>query len=179
MKRLLLILSLLIGGYCQAATNNPVVMVSTSLGDFEIELFAKEAPISVKNFLAYVDSGFYNGTIVHRVIPGFVVQAGGVLPSGQAKPGNPPIKNEATNGLHNNRGMVTMARPADIDGASTHFFINLNDNLFLDHSEKDYGYAVFGKVIRGMDVVDKMATQPVKDELPVTPITINNMTVKK
>lgn len=178
MKRLLLIFSLLITSVCQAAPN-PVVTINTSMGKIEIELFAKEAPISVNNFLTYVKSGFYDGGIFHRVIPGFVVQAGDVRLSGPAKSELPPIKNEAKNGLHNSRGTVAMARPPTVDGATSHFFINLNDNLFLDHSDKDYGYAVFGKVVGGMDLVDKMATMPVKNEVPITPIVINNITVKK
>jgi peptidyl-prolyl cis-trans isomerase A (cyclophilin A) len=178
MKRLLLALSLFLSSVCQAAPN-PVVIINTSMGNIEIELFTKESPISVKNFLAYVNSDFYNGVIFHRVMPNFIVQAGGILPSGKEKPDLPPIKNEAANGLHNKRGTLAMARPPAVDGATSHFFINLNDNLFLDHSQKDYGYAVFGKVISGMDIVDKMATMPIKNELPITPILINKMTVKK
>lgn len=178
MKRLLLLLCVFTFSVCQAAPN-PVVTINTSIGDISIELLTKEAPISVKNFLAYVDSGYYNGVMFHRVIPNFIVQAGGILPNGQEKPENAPIKNEATNGLHNNRGTVAMARPPEVDGATTHFFINVNDNLFLDHSDKDYGYAVFGKVVRGMDIVDKMTTLPTKNDVPVTPIIINKITVKK
>lgn len=178
MKRLLLLLSLFLSGVCQAASN-PVVTINTTIGDISIELFTKEAPISVKNFLTYVDSGYYNGVIFHRVIPDFIVQAGGIMPSGQEKPENAPIKNEAKNGLHNKRGTIAMARPPAVDGATSHFFINVKDNLFLDHSEKDYGYAVFGKVIGGMDIVDKMTTLPTKNEVPVTPIIINKITVKK
>lgn len=176
MKRLLLICLVLAANVCIAAPN-PVATLHTSLGNIEIELFPKEAPISVNNFLAYVKSGFYDGVIFHRVIPGFVVQAGDVRPSGQPKPERSPIKNEAANGLHNTRGSVAMARPAAIDGATSHFFINLKDNLFLDHSDKDYGYAVFGKVINGMDIVDKMTTLPIKGEMPVTPIIVNNITI--
>lgn len=184
MKQLIVIFFILATSICQAASNpqvtsNPVVTINTNMGNIEIELFTKEAPISVNNFLSYVKSGFYDGVIFHRVMPKFIVQAGDVRLSGPPKPEQPPIKNEATNGLHNNRGTVAMARPPAIDGATSHFFINLSDNLFLDHSDKDYGYAVFGKVISGMDVVDKMATMPVKNELPVTPIIINKMTVKK
>ena len=178
MKQLLLTLSLLIFGTSEAAPN-PVVTINTSVGDIDIELLAKESPISVNNFLAYVNSGYYDGVIFHRVMPDFIVQAGGVLPSGKEKPERPPIKNEAANGLHNNRGTVAMARPPTVDGATSHFFINVNDNLFLDHSEKDYGYAVFGKVVRGMDVADKMTTLPIKNESPITPIIINKITVKK
>lgn len=178
MKRLFLFFLLFIASISHAGSN-PVVTINTTMGNIDIELFAKEAPVSVNNFLAYVKSGFYNGVIFHRVIPGFVIQAGDVRAAGQPIPERSPIKNEAKNGLSNTRGTVAMARPPTIDGATSHFFINLNDNLFLDHSDKDYGYAVFGKVVGGMDVVDKMATMPVKNELPITPIVINNITAKE
>ncbi|MEO5376220.1 MAG: peptidylprolyl isomerase [Magnetococcus sp. DMHC-6] len=134
-----------------------MVILSTSLGDITIELFADKAPISVKNFLAYVDSGFYNDTIFHRIIPGFMVQGGGLTLSLSSKPTLDPIKNEADNGVRNQRGTLAMARTNEINSATAQFFINLVDNAFLDHSGRDFGYAVFGKVIEGMDIVDKMA----------------------
>lgn len=135
------------------------VLMETSLGNVKLELFAKDAPISVKNFLNYVDSGFYNGTIYHRVIPNFMIQGGGFTVDLKQKQANPPIKNEADNGLKNLAGTLAMARTAVIDSATAQFFINLVDNGFLNHRDKTlggYGYAVFGKVSEGMDVVAKI-----------------------
>jgi len=141
----------------EAKGGNPVVIMKTSKGDIKIELFKDKAPISVENFLAYVNDGFYNGTIFHRVIPNFMVQGGGFTPDFTQKPVKPPIKNEAANGLKNERGTLAMARTQVVDSATSQFFINLVDNSFLDNGARDYGYAVFGKVIDGMDVVDKIA----------------------
>ncbi len=145
---------------------NPRVVLETNYGDILIELFEKEAPISVKNFLSYVKDGFYDNTIFHRVVKGFVIQAGGLTKDLERKPTKPPIKNEATNGLKNLRGTVSMARTSDINSATSHFFINLRDNTQLDHrgnTPSTYGYAVFGKVVEGMDVVDKIAKVKVVD----------------
>lgn len=142
------------------AADNPRVLLETSLGDIEVELEAEKAPISVKNFLSYVDSGFYNGTLFHRVIPGFMVQGGGFDADMQQKPTQAPIKNEADNGLHNVRGTLAMARTQAVNSATSQFFINHKDNAFLDHGSRDFGYAVFGKVVRGMDVVDQIAQVP-------------------
>ena len=142
------------------AADNPKVLLSTSLGEIEIELEAEKAPISVANFLAYVDSGYYAGTQFHRVIPGFMVQGGGFDADMQQKQTQAPIKNEADNGLHNVRGTLAMARTQVRDSATSQFFINHKDNAFLDHGSRDFGYAVFGKVVRGMDVVDKIAQVP-------------------
>ncbi len=142
------------------ATEKPHVLLDTSLGEIELELEAEKAPISVKNFLSYVDSGFYNGTIFHRVIPGFMIQGGGFTSAMQQKPTQPPIKNEADNGLHNVRGTLAMARTRAVDSANSQFFINHQDNAFLDHGARDFGYAVFGQVVRGMDVVDQIARVP-------------------
>jgi peptidyl-prolyl cis-trans isomerase A (cyclophilin A) len=133
---------------------NPVVIMSTSKGDIKIELFKDKAPITVENFLSYVNDGFYDGTIFHRVIPNFMIQGGGFTPDFKQKPTKQPIKNEAANGLKNLRGTMAMARTQDVDSATSQFFINLVDNGFLDKGVRDYGYAVFGKVIDGMDVVD-------------------------
>jgi peptidyl-prolyl cis-trans isomerase A (cyclophilin A) len=136
---------------------NPVVVLTTSLGEITLELDAEKAPVSVENFLAYVDAGFYDGTIFHRVIPDFMVQGGGFTPDMQQKQTRAPIKNEANNGLKNVRGSIAMARTGVVDSATAQFFINHKDNAFLDHGGRDFGYAVFGKVVAGMDVVDKIA----------------------
>ncbi|MBA1272221.1 peptidylprolyl isomerase [Stutzerimonas azotifigens] len=159
-KRLLLAAStLLLTGQLLAA-DNPQVLLNTSLGEIEIELEADKAPVSVQNFLAYVDSGFYDNTIFHRVISGFMVQGGGFTEDMRQKDTQAPIKNEADNGLHNVRGTLAMARTQAKDSATSQFFINHRDNAFLDHGSRDFGYAVFGKVVRGMDVVDQIAQVP-------------------
>jgi peptidyl-prolyl cis-trans isomerase A (cyclophilin A) len=142
------------------AAENPKVLLTTSLGEIEIELAADKAPISVDNFLGYVDSGYYAGTQFHRVIPGFMVQGGGFDAELQQKQTRAPIKNEADNGLHNVRGTLAMARTQVRDSATSQFFINHKDNAFLDHGSRDFGYAVFGKVVRGMEVVDQIAQVP-------------------
>lgn len=134
-----------------------MVVFDTSHGSITIELFAKEAPLSVENFLQYVDSGFYAGTIFHRVIPGFMIQGGGMTADLSPKKTRAPIKNEARNGLKNERGTLSMARTNDVDSATAQFFINLKDNEFLDNKPGSFGYAVFGRVTEGMDVVDKIA----------------------
>ena len=138
---------------------NPVSLVfETTLGNFEVELFDKEAPISAQNFQEYVDEGFFDGVLFHRVIPGFMIQGGGFEPGMKKKKTKAPIKNEATNGLKNKRGTLAMARTNVVDSATAQFFINLVDNDFLDHAgPANYGYAVFGKVTTGMDVVDQIA----------------------
>ncbi|WP_439859179.1 peptidylprolyl isomerase [Pseudomonas sp. MBLB4136] len=142
------------------AAEKPKVLLTTSAGEIEIELEAEKAPISVENFLAYVDSGHYAGTQFHRVIPGFMIQGGGFDADLQQKQTRAPIKNEADNGLHNVRGTLAMARTQVRDSATSQFFINHKDNAFLDHGSRDFGYAVFGKVVRGMEVVDKIAQVP-------------------
>ena len=134
-----------------------MVILTTSLGDITVELFEDEAPITVENFLAYVDEGFFDGTIFHRVIPNFMVQCGGLTEGLQEKTTRSPIKNEADNGLSNERGALAMARTQIVDSATAQFFINLSHNVFLDHGIRDFGYAVFGKVTDGMDVVDQIA----------------------
>jgi peptidyl-prolyl cis-trans isomerase A (cyclophilin A) len=141
-----------------AAGKNPTVLMETSLGKIKIELFQKESPESVKNFLSYVKEGFYNGTTFHRVIPGFMVQGGGFTANMNQKSTGKPIKNEAVNGLKNDRGTLAMARTGDPDSATSQFFINLVNNNGLNRPQPDgHGYAVFGKVIEGMDVVDRIA----------------------
>ena len=134
------------------------IVFETSLGNFEVEMFEKEAPISAKNFQDYVDDGFYDGLIFHRVMAGFMIQGGGFEPGMKQKKVKSPIKNEATNGKKNLRGTLAMARTNVVDSATAQFFVNLVDNDFLDHTgPANYGYAVFGKVTSGMDVIDQIA----------------------
>ena len=142
------------------AEENADIIMETSMGTIEIDLFDDKAPITCKNFRTYVNEGFFNGLIFHRVIPGFVIQGGGFEPGMKKKNTHPPIMNEADNGLKNLRGTLSMARTQDIYSATSQFFINLVDNKSLDHRAKnprDFGYAVFAKVTKGMDVVDKIA----------------------
>ena len=134
-----------------------MIRFETSLGDFTIELLEKEAPESVANFTRYIDDGFFDGTIFHRIVPGFVIQGGGFTEDMSQKKTKPPVKNEADNGLKNQRGTLSMARTNDINSATSQFFVNLKDNDFLDHSRANFGYAVFARVTDGMDVVDKIA----------------------
>lgn len=134
-----------------------MILMKTSLGDLSLELYTEQATISVENFLAYVDAGFYDGTIFHRVIPKFMIQGGGFDRDMQRKSTRTSIQNEAQNGLRNQRYTLAMARTSDIHSATSQFFINLADNAFLDHGSRDYGYAVFGKVIKGTEIVDKIA----------------------
>ena len=145
------------------------VKLTTNMGNIVIELYSDTAPITVANFLGYVKSGHYVGTIFHRVIPGFMAQGGGFDTDLNQKPTLPPIQNEADNGLKNKRGTIAMARTNDPHSATTQFFINLVDNDFLDHNEKSirgWGYAVFGKVVEGMDTVDKIAEVPTGAMVP-------------
>jgi len=139
---------------------NPVVVLETSKGNIEVELNAEKAPISTENFLQYVDAGFYDGTIFHRVIPDFMIQGGGMQPDMSQKKTRAPIHNEADNGLKNNRGTLAMARTSETHSATAQFFINLKDNDFLNHGGRDFGYAVFAEVISGMEVVDVIAAVP-------------------
>ena len=129
----------------------------TSSGEFTVELFEKEAPETCANFLRYVDEGHYDGTLFHRVIPGFMIQGGGFAAGLEQKDTHEPIRNEATNGLENLRGTLAMARTNDINSATAQFFINLVDNDFLNHGPGNYGYAVFGRVTTGMEVIDAIA----------------------
>jgi len=154
------------------------VVVTTTMGTITVVLFGKEAPISTKNFLAYVDSGFYSGLTFHRVMSGFMIQGGGFLKNmTRRQPILPPIKNESDNGLKNARGTLAMARTMDPNSATSQFYINLVDNDALDFTIRNVGYAVFGKVIKGMDVVDKIAqvkttTVNNNQNVPVEPIII-------
>jgi peptidyl-prolyl cis-trans isomerase A (cyclophilin A) len=170
-----------------AASVNPIVVIDTSLGSITIELFQAQAPVSVENFLQYVRDGFYPGTIFHRVVSGYVIQGGGYTADLDEKATRPPVQNEATNGLSNQRGTVAMARTRVLRSGTSQFFINLANNSALDHrgySPDDFGYAVFGRVIAGMDVVDKIASVPTAvkngmENVPVTPVVIKGMTVKR
>jgi len=164
------------------SVTNPVVEFETSVGNFAIELFANEAPLSTKNFLGYVERGFYDDTCFHRVIPDFVVQGGGYTPDLVPKETREPVANEADNGLRNTRGTLSMARTSDPDSATSQFFINLADNPYLDHSAptlQGWGYAVFGRIIEGMAVVDAMAAQPTSTvdgmpDVPTEPIVVTH-----
>jgi peptidyl-prolyl cis-trans isomerase B (cyclophilin B) len=159
------------------------VIIETSEGTIWAELLADQAPVTVANFLRYVDEGSYDGTIFHRVIPGFMIQGGGFTAEMSQKPTHEPIKNEAANGLQNRRGTLAMARTSDVDSATAQFFINTVDNDFLDHrddSADGFGYAVFGRVTDGLDVVDRIqhvATQTVghHENVPVTPVVIDSI----
>lgn len=149
----------------EKTTSNPSVRMTTNLGVIDIELDPQRAPLSAANFLRYVDSGFYNGTIFHRVIPGFMIQGGGFQTGLKEKPTDAPVRNEADNGLKNQKGTLAMARTPDPDSATAQFFINAADNDFLNHRSKTppgWGYAVFGKVTQGLDVVKKIETVATK-----------------
>lgn len=186
-----IIICLIPAGYAFAkaakekTVKNPVVLMETSMGNVRIELLPKEAPVTVKNFLSYVKSGFYSGTTFHRVIPGFMIQGGGFTSDMSQKPTGTPIVNEAGNGLKNDRGTIAMARTAAPDSANSQFFINLVNNDALNRPLPDgYGYAVFGKVIGGMDVVDKIAAVKTGmvmgfQDVPRTPVVIKAIKVIK
>lgn len=161
LKKILLAASalLLAGNLLAAGATNkrPHVLLTTSMGEIELELKADKAPISVENFLFYVDSGYYENTIFHRVIPGFMIQGGGFTADMEKKETQAAIKNEADNGLVNRRGTVAMARTNEVDSATSQFFVNSKDNDFLNNGSRDFGYAVFATVVSGMDVVDRIS----------------------
>ncbi|NTV50714.1 MAG: peptidyl-prolyl cis-trans isomerase [Geobacteraceae bacterium] len=180
------LICLMAGIACAEVKNNPTVVMETSLGNIKIELFEKEAPLSVKNFLNYTNSGFYSSTIFHRVISGFMVQGGGFTADLKQKPTEAPIKNEAGNGLKNLRGTLAMARTGIVDSATAQFFINTVNNDFLnqrDKTQQGFGYAVFGKVVEGMDVVDKIAAVKTVTRgfpnVPETPVVIKSVILLK
>ena len=161
---------------------NPVVKMETTKGDIIIELNAEKAPITVANFLKYAKSGYYNDTIFHRVIKDFMIQGGGFTPDMQQKKTKPPIKNEASNGLRNNRGTIAMARTNAPDSATSQFFINHKDNQFLNAGVGKAGYAVFGKVTAGLEVVDVIASVSTRAvgshaTVPVEPVVIKSVTM--
>ena len=154
-----------------------MVRFETSQGNFTLEMFEKEAPDTVANFLKYVDDGFFDGTIFHRVIPDFVIQGGGFTEDMNQKATRPAIHNEAANGLQNLRGYLSMARTNDIHSATSQFFVNLKDNDFLDNRPGNYGYAVFARVTEGLDVIDKIAAIKTgkrrgHDDVPVEAVTV-------
>ena len=155
----------------------------TTKGTFTVQLFDKQAPITVENFLQYAKDGYFEGTVFHRVIPGFMVQGGGLTADMKTKAGQrDPIKNEATNGLKNKRGTLSMARTNDINSATSQFFINLVDNDFLDNRPGNFGYAVFGRIASGMEVIDAIAgvktgSKSGHQDVPTEPITIESVTV--
>ena len=175
--RLSIVLPLLLAVFADAQAAAPKVQIETTQGTITLELYEDKAPETVKNFLSYVDDGYYDGTVFHRIISGFMIQGGGFTADIARKPGTrDPIKNEADNGLKNLRGTVAMARTSDPDSATAQFFINHVDNAFLDHTGKNrrgWGYCVFGKVVDGMDVVDKIADTPtgVRNNMPNVPMT--------
>jgi cyclophilin family peptidyl-prolyl cis-trans isomerase len=177
MRKILIILLASAMSLSACKKKNTRVVIETSMGAIKVELFDSEAPETVKNFLKYADSGFYQGTIFHRVIRNFMIQTGGFTDGMVPKEAGPAIKNEAKNGIRNTRGTLAMARTADINSATSQFFINTVDNSFLDHGVRDYGYCVFGRVIEGMDIVDAIQSMPVQNagfhqDVPVESIII-------
>lgn len=178
MKKTVLMLTFALVVACAALSQgkNPVVVINTSQGAITVELYPDKAPKSVENFMAYVKSGFYGGTIFHRVIKGFMIQGGGMTADMQIKPTRPPVVNESSNGLQNLRGTIAMARKPDPNSATSQFFINAKDNPLA-------GYTVFGKVIDGMDVVDKIESVPTGNKdmyqnVPITPVVIKSINPK-
>jgi peptidyl-prolyl cis-trans isomerase A (cyclophilin A) len=164
---------------------NPTVEIQTNLGTIEAVLYKDKAPITVENFLKYVQEKAYDGTIFHRVIKDFMIQGGGFDAKFNRRQTHNPIKNEADNGLKNERGTLAMARTSEVDSATNQFFINLKNNDFLDHGVRDFGYAVFGKVTKGMDVVDKIAAVdtgakgPFGRDCPLQDVIITSIKIKK
>ncbi|MBN7798911.1 peptidylprolyl isomerase [Parahaliea mediterranea] len=183
LRALTLTLTLLLAPFAGAAESglpNPQVVIKTSQGNITLRLFRDKAPVTVENFLNYVEAGHYDGTIFHRVIPNFMIQGGGFMPDMSEKETGEPIVNESGNRLHNIRGSVAMARTADPDSATAQFFINQRTNLRLDWAPGQPGYTVFGEVTDGMNVVDYIATSPVGNvgghsDVPVEPIIIQTI----
>ena len=185
MTRAASILAVLVAGAIAARADDPVVVFDTTKGKIVVQLDEKAAPITVKNFLSYLDEKHYDGTIIHRVVPGFVIQGGGHTPDMKERKTRDPIKNESTNGLKNSRGTIAMAREDEADSATAQFYINVKDNVRLDkaNAKDKVGYAVFGRVIQGMDVVDaivasKRETRGEFENVPVEPIVIRSATRK-
>lgn len=167
----------------EKAIANPVVVINKSEGTIKVELWADKAPATVKNFLRYVDEKFYDGTVFHRVISNFMIQGGGLTPDLRRKPTHEPIKNEAKAELRHERGTIAMARTSEVHSATSQFFINVKDNPFLNHRDETpegFGYCVFGKVIEGMDVVDKIRAVKTGEvrgykDVPLKPVTIESV----
>ena len=160
-----------------------MIKIKTSHGDIDVELFDDKAPLSAENFRQYARDGHYDGTIFHRVIPNFMIQGGGMDAGMTSKPTREPIKNEADNGESNLRGTLAMARTSAVDSATSQFFINLRDNDFLNHGSRDFGYAVFGRVTNGMDVVDEIAAVETgnragHENVPVEAVTILEVSIE-
>lgn len=161
-------------------SKNPQVILTTAQGSIQLELFADKAPVTVKNFLHYVDTRFFDGTLFHRVISNFMIQGGGFVDGMKQKETASPIKNEAGNGLSNLRGTIAMARTQVIDSATSQFFINVVDNTFLDHrdnSDQGFGYCVFGRVVKGMDVVDKIKSVATHSVGPFQDVPVTNVVI--
>lgn len=177
-------LLMLLASFSTQAATNPLVMIKTSAGEMLVELYPQKAPKTVANFLHYVQDGFYNGTVFHRVINNFMIQGGGFTPALEQKQTDAPIANEADNGLKNEPGTLAMARSYDPNSATTQFFINLNNNLHLNFYKPEpdyYGYCVFGKIVKGLDVAKKIgaapttASGPFNADLPVEKIVIEEI----
>lgn len=186
MKPLRLAAAALAWGALAGPAGAQTVRLTTTAGDIVVQLDAAKAPKTVENFLAYVKSGHYDGTIFHRVMDGFMIQGGGFTPEMKQKPTQPPIPLESRNGLSNQRGTLAMARTMDPNSATAQFFINVGDNAFLDaaNARDGHGYAVFGKVVRGMEVVDKIKSVPtttrgMHENVPVQPVVIKKVTLEK
>lgn len=178
MKQLICLLFITLSSMSAFATQ---VSITTNLGNIEVELYDNESPITVQNFLTYVDEGYYSDTIFHRVMPGFMVQGGGFTKDLVQKKSKKPIPYEGQNGLFNDRGTLAMARTSNPNSATSQFFINHVSNPFLNHGVNGYGYTVFGKVLNGMDVVDKIAAQRTGNvgpyqNVPQTPVIIKSIT---
>jgi peptidyl-prolyl cis-trans isomerase A (cyclophilin A) len=179
------LITMLAAGAVRAEGKNPMVLISTSMGDIKVELYEDKAPVTVKNFLGYVNDKFYDGTTFHRVIPNFMIQGGGFDQSMKQKATKAPIKNEAANGLKNDAGTIAMARTSDPDSATAQFFINVVNNDGLNRPKPDgHGYAVFGKVVDGMDVVRKIehvqtTTKGMYQNVPAEPVVIKSITIVK
>jgi peptidyl-prolyl cis-trans isomerase B (cyclophilin B) len=179
------VVAMIVGSEANAAGKNPQVKLTTTMGDIVLELYPDKAPATVANFLQYVKDGFYDGTVFHRVISGFMIQGGGMDANLKQKATRAPIKNEADNGLKNEPYTVAMARTQDPNSASSQFFINVADNQFLNHKDKTvpgWGYAVFGRVIQGQDVVDKIKAVPtgrqgMYDDVPTAAVTITKAAI--
>jgi len=186
-RTVFLVLLLVSASPVALAKDNPHVLMETSMGNIELELYAGKAPITVQNFLQYVRDGFYDGTIFHRVIYDWLIQGGGYDKDLQEKETRPPIKSEAANGLNNKRGTIAMARFSDPDSADAQFFINLDNNTSFNHkgnSPRTYGYCVFGRVVKGMDVAEKISAVKTDEKggfvnLPAEPVVIKHMKILK